>query len=119
MGVLIKNSSGSTVNCWVERITETKSQRSVIQDLWSANMDYIQSLGTKNRSFTLDGGCTGSGVSQIRALPGTTGSIFAVDAWGETILPSTEVFFGDITFTDDANSPSKRKFNFICTEVVQ
>ncbi len=119
MGVLIYNSSYSPIlQCWIEKITETKIQRTVIQDLPTANQDFIQSLGTKNRTFDLNGGVSGSGVAQIRALPGTTGSFLAVDAWGTTMIPQTQVFFMDVKFSDDANSPLMRKFSLSTVEVV-
>jgi hypothetical protein len=119
MGVLIRNSSGSLlVQYWVDKITESKVHRTVVQDLPTANYDYIQSLGTKNRSFVVDGGVSGSGVSQIRAMPGTTGSMLAVDAYGSEIVPLTQIFVNDVKFSDDANNPTFRKFTMSITEVV-
>ncbi len=75
-------------------------------------------MGTKNRTFTIDGGVSGSGIAQIRQMPGTTGSMLAVDAWGTTMLPLTQFFVNDVSFRDDADAPMMRKFSMSTVEIL-
>jgi hypothetical protein len=117
--ITILNSSGSTVNCWVDQINEVKTTRTVINDLPLADYNYVNDLGTKNRTFIIDGGISGSaGNSQVRALSGTTGSIAYVDAWGGTAIAQTQLFFSDVKFTDKAEEPMIRKFSIDAVEVL-
>jgi hypothetical protein len=103
----------------VEKITEVKTHRTVVGDLPTASLDYIQSLGTKNRSFVVDGGITGSaGVSQLRSLPGTTGSITYSDANGVATIPQTQLFYIDVKFDDKESAPMLRKFSLSAIEVI-
>jgi len=122
MPVTLYTQSGSIVNCWVEKLIEVKTQKKVVNELPTANYDYIQNLGTRLRTFDANGGVTGSnqiiGISQLRSLPGTTGSIIYTDVYGFFSIPQTQVFYGDVQFEDTEKEPMKRNFSLSLTEVI-
>ena len=119
MTTTVKNNAGATVQCAITSIDETKINRTVITDQYTATGDNIQTLGTKSRRFTFKGVVTGSvGVGQIRALPGVTGSILFSDDFGNTMIATTEVFYTDAQFRDSADKPSYRTFTLEMVEVV-
>lgn len=84
----------------------------------TAAKDYIQNLGNRNRTFTLEGGVTGSGIAQLRQMPGTTGSIYFADIYGIDSIPTTEVYFTNLDFKDDEQKPTIRKFTIEAVEVI-
>jgi len=76
-------------------------------------------MGGRNRKFVFDGGVTGSvGVTQLRALPGTTGSITFTTDLGFTFIAQTQIFYGNIEFKDSADSPTTRDFSLSAVEVI-
>ena len=119
MTTTIKNHLGTSINCAIISIDETKINRAVITDQYTAIGDNIQTLGTKSRRFTLKGILTGSvGNGLVRGLPGVTGSIAFSDDFGNTMIPTTEVFYTDVKFSDSADKPSYRTFTLEMIEVV-
>ena len=119
MTTTLLTSSGSTVNCWVEKITEVKQQRTVITDNPTATGDFIQNLGTKCRTFNITGGVTGSdGVSQLRSLPGTTGSLTFTGFYGGDMIPQAHIFYIDMNFDDTEAEPTLRGFKLSAVEVI-
>ena len=119
MTVVLVNDSGEVVDCVITNITETKVHRTPIHDTPASTGDIIQSLGTRSRTFSLKGVVTGShGVSQVRALPGVTGSLTFTDYLGGESIPETEVFFTEVRFSDKGDKPTIREFNLDAIEVV-
>lgn len=119
MTFFIYTKSGSVVDCLVTSAQEVKKCRIVVSDLPAANYDYLTNLGTKNRTFNINGLITGSnGNSQIRSLTGTTGSILFYDMWGVASINQTQVLFGDVDFSDEEKKPAQRNFSFECFEVI-
>ncbi len=120
VGTIIYNNAGSAITqIWVEHISEVKKQRIAVHDLPTANKDIIQTFGTKNRLFTLQGFVTGSnGIDSLRSLPGTTGSIFHASDLGTTFLPRTHVLYCNVGFEDRAGKPFVRNFTIEAVEVI-
>ncbi len=119
MGATLLTRTGSSVDCWIERISEVKPHKTVIGELPTASLDYIQNLGAKNRTFVFSGGVSSAaGISQLRSLPGYTGSITMTNDYGISVIPLTQLFYINMDFTDDAKSPVTRKFTLNSVEVL-
>lgn len=120
MGTTILCYTGSTVppHGFITSITETSASRSVVYDLPTANYDIVQSLGSKNRKFVIEGVCTnGNCTSVLRTALDHTGSLSHTDDTGVTWLSSTQIFFSDIEFKTVPKNPLIQKFKISAIEV--
>jgi len=125
MGFWIRNYQGNvwsvTEGC-VIGYSETKTRRTVILDLPSANKDIIQDLGFKSRRFTINGTITFNSESSANwfrnSLVGYTGSISGSDDRGYITLPLTQVFYSKLDFEDRAGRPFEKNFKIEAVEVI-
>lgn len=119
MTTYLKTNSGSNVSCWIQGISESKSHRIVVTDLPTASLDYLQNLGSKNRTFTIDGTIYGAdGVSQVRSLPGTTGSLQFINDFGQNMIPQVQLFYTNYKLSDKDDEPFVKKFSLEAIEVL-
>lgn len=122
MGASIINASGSTIpNLVVNEIKEAKVNRYVILDVPSVNRDVVQSMGNKNRRFTLGGWAIQTGSSNLplqtarndlQYLVGRTGSI------SSNIISPLQVFFLNLDVDDKGGRPMEFKFTVEAVEVI-
>ncbi len=80
---------------------------------------FIQNVGLKNRLFTVKGAIIGmtlndiaTGKTVFRSLVGTSGSLTS------NFIPNTTIFYKNVSFEDDANSPLKSQFNLEVVEII-
>ena len=120
MATSIYDSSGNLLtNVCVNNVFETKHSKFIVHPYPGINNEAIQSMGTKNRIFRLEGvTLTVDASTNLRSLIGTTGSIQVINDYGHTLLPQTQVFYSDVSFRDEGSRPLERDFRLEVVEVL-
>ena len=121
MGASIINASGSTIpNLVVNEIKEVKVTRSIIFDVPASDQDIVQTMGNKNRRYTIGGWAVVTGSinplstarDDLQYLIGRTGSI------SSDIMTKLQVFFFDLGIDDKGGRPFEFKFALEAVEVI-
>lgn len=120
MPTYIYDSSGNLLqNTCVNSISETRYSKFIVHSLPGMNNEIIQSMGSKNRIFRLEGVSLSIDAStNLRSLIGTTGSIQVTNDYGHTLLSQTQVFYKDVDFQDKGSRPLERNFKLEVVEVL-
>jgi len=122
MGATIINASGSSIpNLVVNEIKEVKVNRFVILDIPATDKDVVQSMGNKNRRYTIDGWAIQTGSNNLplqtarndlQYLVGRTGSV------SSDIISQLQVLFLDVDIDDKGGRPLEFKFKIDAVEVI-
>jgi len=122
MGASLINASGSSIpNLVINEIKETKVTRNVILDVPAADRDIVQSMGNKNRRYTIDGWAIQTGSNNLplqtarndlQYLVGRTGSI------SSDIMTALQVQFLSLDIDDRGGRPLEFKFKLDAVEVI-